>query len=64
MPATPHTNSNFLKIDEVAQTLKVKPITIYKWINEGKIKAHRLAGSSLRISQRDLSSFINVARQG
>ena len=30
--------NEFLNVKEVAEKLSVKPVTVYKWIREGKLK--------------------------
>lgn len=41
---------------QVAKALKVHPITIRRYIREGKLKARR-AGGNIRIASPDLSNF-------
>lgn len=47
---------DLLTVKQVAILLKVHPLTIRRYINEGKLKAVRV-GENVRISQTDLQSF-------
>jgi excisionase family DNA binding protein len=47
---------DLLTVKQVAIILKVHQLTIRRYINEGKLKAIRLAGN-IRISQKDLHDF-------
>lgn len=46
----------FYTINQVAIVLKVHPLTIRRYIKEGKLKAYR-AGGNIRISVNDLRIF-------
>jgi excisionase family DNA binding protein len=48
----------FYSIDEVADHLGVSPRTIRRWINAGKLRAHRF-GRTLRIANDDLQDFLS-----
>lgn len=43
-------------VSQIAAALKVHPITIRRYIKEGKLKAFR-AGGNVRISPQDLKAF-------
>lgn len=47
----------YYSIDEVATTLKVAYLTVYRWIQGGKLKAIK-AGKQYRIKKEDLDKFI------
>lgn len=48
----------FYTIQEAADTLKVEPETISKWIQAGRLKASRLSGSKVvRISEAHIQLF-------
>lgn len=47
---------DLLTVNQVALILKVHPLTIRRYINEGRLKAIRLGGN-IRISQSELKSF-------
>lgn len=46
----------FYTVNQAAIVLKVHPITIRRYIKEGKVKAYR-AGGNIRIALPDLKSF-------
>lgn len=46
----------FYTINQAAITLKVHPLTVRRYIKEGKLKAYR-AGGNIRISLNDLRAF-------
>lgn len=57
----------FYTVNQTALVLKVHPLTIRRYLREGKLKAYR-AGGNIRISVNDLRSFtqnfiINHTRQ-
>ena len=43
---------------EAAETLKVNPQTLWRWIREGRIRASKL-GRVYRIRQSDLEQFLD-----
>ncbi|MDW7759442.1 MAG: helix-turn-helix domain-containing protein [Acidobacteriota bacterium] len=50
----------YLKIKDVCSLLKVDRSTVIRWIDSGKLRAHKLGGGRLwRIRERDLRKFIN-----
>lgn len=46
----------FYTVNQTAIALKVHPLTIRRYIKEGKLKAYK-AGGNIRISVNDLRSF-------
>ena len=40
-------------VKETAEIFKVKPLTIYRWIKDGKIKAVKIIGS-VRIEESEI----------
>jgi putative molybdopterin biosynthesis protein len=50
-------NEQYYTIEEVAKTLKVVYLTVYRWIQDGKLKAYK-AGKQYRINKSDLDRFI------
>jgi len=51
------TEEKYYTIEEVAKTLKVVYLTVYRWIQDGKLKAYK-AGKQYRINKSDLDRFI------
>ncbi|MFA5385907.1 MAG: helix-turn-helix domain-containing protein [Eubacteriales bacterium] len=49
-----------LTVEEVASRLKVTARTVYRWIDEGKLKALKIQGV-VRITEEAYSEFINKA---
>lgn len=47
----------YYSIEEVANTLKVAYLTVYRWIHSGKLKAVK-AGKQYRIEKRSLDKFV------
>jgi len=50
-------NEQYYSIEEVATMLKVAYLTIYRWIQSGKLIAYK-AGKQYRIKKLDLDRFI------
>jgi len=46
------------KLDEAAQMLSLKRLTIYRWVRAGKIKAVRLPDGRLRIAVSELEKVV------
>jgi len=51
------TEDKYYSIEEVAETLKVAYLTVYRWIQSGKLTAYK-AGKQYRIEKTDLGKFI------
>lgn len=47
----------FYTREQVAKILQVTPMTVYRYINNGKLKAYNI-GSDLRISEADFNQFL------
>lgn len=50
-------DEEYYTIEEVAKMLKVVYLTVYRWIQGGKLKAYK-AGKQYRINKHDLDRFI------
>ena len=48
----------FLLVEEVAKMLRVSKMTIYRYIDAGKINAYKL-GKEYRIEKHDYDKFLN-----
>lgn len=51
----------YYTIQEVADMLKVAYLTVYRWIQAGKLVAYK-AGKQYRIKEDDLKSFIQMKK--
>ena len=51
----------YYSIEEVAKMLKVAYLTVYRWIQSGKLIAYK-AGKQYRISNTDLNKFISFQK--
>ena len=52
-------NEEFLTVKDVAIKLKVKPVTVYKWLREGKLKgSYFKIGGVYRFFEVDLLEII------
>jgi excisionase family DNA binding protein len=52
-----HANLRFLTVTEVAATLRVSNMTVYRLINTGSLAAVRV-GKSFRIREDDLNRYL------
>jgi excisionase family DNA binding protein len=52
-------NKKFYSITEVAQLLDVSKTVIASRVNAGELKAHRISGKTIRISQDNLDSWLD-----
>lgn len=52
----------FFTVKAVAGQLSVSEKTVHRWIDDGKLRAHRF-GRSLRISEDDVSAFTSARRR-
>jgi len=51
------TTDQYYTIEEVAKMLKVAYLTVYRWIQSGKLQSNK-AGKQYRIKKEDLDMFI------
>ncbi len=49
----------YYSINEVAKMLKVAYLTVYRWIQTGRLKSDK-AGRQYRINKQDLDKFIKT----
>lgn len=49
-----------LKVSDVARRLCVSERSVFRWIEAGKLRAHRF-GKALRISKDDLEAFLDAS---
>ncbi|MEZ8221956.1 DNA binding domain-containing protein, excisionase family [Candidatus Fervidibacteria bacterium JGI MDM2 JNZ-1-D12] len=49
----------FYRLTEIARILRVSPLTVRRWIDEGKLKAFHPAGTRLyRVPESSLRKFV------
>lgn len=54
-----------MTVNEVAEKLKVTPLTVRRWINAGQLQGYHLGDrAGWRISEEDLRSFLESRRGG
>ena len=51
------TTDQYYSIEEVAKMLKVAYLTVYRWIQSGKLRSNK-AGKQYRIEKEELKRFI------
>lgn len=52
----------YYSIEEVAKMLKVAYLTVYRWIQTGKLRAVK-AGKQYRIKKEDLDIFLKAYKE-
>lgn len=58
---TSMTKDQYYSIKEVATMLKVAYLTVYRWIQSGKLNSNK-AGKQYRIKSKDLNSFTHLKK--
>jgi excisionase family DNA binding protein len=55
----------YFTVDEVAKRLKVTPLTVRRWLNNGDLDGTRLSAgrAGWRISEADLEAFLEKRRE-
>lgn len=56
------TEDQYYSIEEVAKTLKVAYLTVYRWVKSGKLVALK-AGKQYRINKDDLNTFTQFSNK-
>lgn len=56
------TEEQYYSIEEVAKMLKVAYLTVYRWIQSGKLSSNK-AGKQYRIKKSELDKFIEHKKQ-
>ncbi|MGE3979301.1 MAG: helix-turn-helix domain-containing protein [Nitrospira sp.] len=51
-------NKSLLRVDEAAECLSVSRWTIYRWVEEGKLRGAKIGKSSLRIFNESVQHLI------
>lgn len=53
--------SGLLTAEEVAEVLRVAPLTIRRWVASGKLAAIKLPGGQIRVRKADVESILSGA---
>ena len=56
-------DGDLLTIAEVARGLKVSPVTIHRWLKQGRLTAYRVGPRAVRIARSDLARLM-ILRNG
>lgn len=56
-------NDELLTVDEVAKLLKVSKMTVYRYINDGKLPAYKLE-QKFRVKSLDLEKYLSNRKIG
>ena len=51
-------NKELLRVGEAAQALNVSRWTIYRWVDEGRLKATKIGKGSLRIFRESVNTLV------
>jgi len=54
-------DQEFFTVNELAELLRVKPLTIYRMVKRGDIQCHRI-GRALRFRRDDVEGFLKRTR--
>lgn len=56
-------NNQFYTVKTLAEKLAVKPLTVYRLVDQGKLPAVRI-GRSLRFNPSDIDAFLETVKVG
>lgn len=59
--AKKETEKEFYLVEELAEKLRVSKMTIYRYIQAGKIKAHKI-GKAFRIAKKEYDNFLDKVK--
>lgn len=54
-------NNEFYLVEELAKTLRVSNMTIYRYIKAGKVKAYKI-GKEFRIDEKEFNKFLDKVK--
>ncbi|GAC1448493.1 MAG: hypothetical protein PVSMB4_05710 [Ktedonobacterales bacterium] len=52
------TAGEFLTVHEAAKLLKVSPVTIKRWLKQGRLRAYHVGPRAVRIKQEDIEALL------
>lgn len=53
-----------VSVQKAAEMLSVAPGTVRRWISDGKLKAYRIGGTTLRIDPNELMKMLEPTKAG
>ena len=53
-----------LKVEDVAQMLNIKPVTVYQWYEHGRLKGFKLGRKLVRFRKTEVDSFLQEIETG
>jgi excisionase family DNA binding protein len=53
-----------LKVEDVAQMLNIKPVTVYQWYEKGTLKGFKLGRKLVRFRQTEVDGFLQEMEAG
>jgi len=53
-----------LKVEDVAQMLSIKPVTVYQWYEQGRLKGFKLGSRLVRFRKTEVDSFLQEIETG
>jgi excisionase family DNA binding protein len=56
-------DADLLTVPEAATVLKVSPVTVSRWLRQGRLPAYRLGPRAVRIRRADLAAVFSPARE-
>ena len=56
------TATQFYTIEEIAELLKVSYLTVFRWVQAGKLTAYKV-GKQYRIDVQDLNKFLEESKK-
>jgi len=56
-------NQELLRVGEAAKVLNVSRWTIYRWVDEGRLKATKIGKGSLRIFRESVNTLVQDNRK-
>ncbi|RMH09414.1 MAG: helix-turn-helix domain-containing protein [Nitrospirae bacterium] len=56
-------NKELLRVNEAAEVLNVSRWTIYRWVDEGRLKATKIGKGSVRLFRQSVDAIVHVKRK-
>jgi excisionase family DNA binding protein len=52
--------SDYMTVSEVAEMLRVCRMSVYRWVNDGSLPAHRMGPKLVRIKREAVEAFMEA----